>query len=1164
MPDVNANIGSLSLNVKSNTNGATKGLDKLRETLEKLKSISTGKALGLKGLQELANSLSKLKSSTSDLKLSSVATGIEKIKKSLEGTGQSVTNINNLSDSLGKLGNSFKEIGNVSNTMKDLKQSINPTNLDKIMKDAEKMVSRPKKVSKIIDTDNTNELEKPVKKVAEDISASWSSVFSNTGKITKGFLGDLKQDFSSAFSGILEYPKMLVNAFNQIPNMIQLEQLKNELSSYVNEIEKVKSVISSNNQPLVGNEQLVELGDKIEYVSDKIDILDTKTKDARETFKGFGRGIANVGMSVLKLGGAIARIPFNFLKRSFDSAKNSIDNVVNSINRFLTSLARIAMYRAVRAILSLISQGFKEGTDNAYQFSKATGGELAQNLDKIATSLLYVKNSIGAAITPLINAFAPAIEFVSNKFVQFVNFVNQAFAYLAGQDYWLKAKPYAIEYAEAANKATKASKKIGDTTAKSMKKASDALKKATIGIDELNILEKKINKEKIKNPIEDIKAETATPLKRDYTQMFEKVPIENNIKNSLDRIKELIKNEDFAGLGEDLGKKFNNVINSIKFTDLGKKIARWINNGVKFTNSFLKTTDLFTTTGKKLAQLINGLTDGIDGKEIGKLIGERILAVPKFVVGFIEDLDFGSVARFISDTLIGAFDHVSEWFESINWNTFGTTVADKMIDFTKNTKWLKAAQSFGRLIWNIIKTAFVLLPSISGGLLERLSSYVVKKIFGVELDIETKEMIGHWGKMIGGVIAGSIVGGITFGPLGSIVGAIVGGLIAMFLDFFGIHSPSKVMEEKVGKPIAEGIVKGISDTITSLKDTIIGIGGTILNWIGEKIGGFFDKGKEMCDNLGNGISKTYTNIKDTVETWANSIKNWFTGGEGQNNIATKFGTYGKMITKTFGEQMAASYRKNTKDVLNQWSASTHLWFLNNDLYKRFNLSGKQVTSEFKSGVSDTKKSAIEYMSSVANEIKGTFDGIPDEFKKSGEDSMNGYMKGLDSKFDEAFERLKKYGPMALKGFNLGLEIESPSKLFIKSGEYTMEGYDIGIEKGMAKTKKLMEKVSNTLSKYANVDVNFDTTRPDSYFKDYNKTVSAELNGKSNVFVTGFSEGIKEFYKDEILPIINQIAVDTRKQADKEEKTVLQIGSRTIDDVVTTQRRANGYRFLADS
>ena len=40
-----------------------------------------------------------------------------------------------------------------------------------------------------------------------------------------------------------------------------------------------------------------------------------------------------------------------------------------------------------------------------------------------------------------------------------------------------------------------------------------------------------------------------------------------------------------------------------------------------------------------------------------------------------------------------------------------------------------------------------------------------------------------------------------------------------------------------------------------------------------------------------------------------------------------------------------------------------------------------------------------------------------------------------------------------------------------------------------------------------------------------------------------------------------MADDMRRQADKKEQTIVHVGNRTIKDAVTTQERADGYRFV---
>lgn len=144
-------------------------------------------------------------------------------------------------------------------------------------------------------------------------------------------------------------------------------------------------------------------------------------------------------------------------------------------NEFYSSLKRIAMYRAFRTIVKEIASGIKEGAMNMYQWSKAGGdlGAFAATLDSIATSFLYLKNSVGAAVAPILNVLAPALDFIVDKLVTVLNLINQVLSILSGAGGWTRALKHPTEMAKAAGSATGKLKE---------------LKKTILGFDEINKL----------------------------------------------------------------------------------------------------------------------------------------------------------------------------------------------------------------------------------------------------------------------------------------------------------------------------------------------------------------------------------------------------------------------------------------------------------------------------------------------------------------------------------------------------------------------------------------------------------------------------------------------------------------------------------------------------
>ena len=74
---------------------------------------------------------------------------------------------------------------------------------------------------------------------------------------------------------------------------------------------------------------------------------------------------------------------------------------------------------------------------------------------------------------------------------------------------------------------------------------------------------------------------------------------------------------------------------------------------------------------------------------------------------------------------------------------------------------------------------------------------------------------------------------------------------------------------------------------------------------------------------------------------------------------------------------------------------------------------------------------------------------------------------------------------------------------------------------------------------------------------YEDSQRAYNNGASSDSVT---RSMQDFYRDYVEPTLKEIAYETKRQADKEEQTIVQVGDRTITDAVERQQKANGFKF----
>ena len=179
-----------------------------------------------------------------------------------------------------------------------------------------------------------------------------------------------------------------------------------------------------------------------------------------------------------RLGNALSNIA---AVRGLSNTSTDIRNIgkeasraTDKLGQFFDSITRIAMYRLIRFALKTISDALKEGIGNLYQYDKALGGDFAKSMDSLATSFLYLKNSLGAMVAPIITSLAPALSLILDIVAEIANAIGYLFAALSGATTFKRAIRVQTEYAEA----------IDDTT-----EANERLKKSLLGVDEINALQ---------------------------------------------------------------------------------------------------------------------------------------------------------------------------------------------------------------------------------------------------------------------------------------------------------------------------------------------------------------------------------------------------------------------------------------------------------------------------------------------------------------------------------------------------------------------------------------------------------------------------------------------------------------------------------------------------
>ena len=152
-----------------------------------------------------------------------------------------------------------------------------------------------------------------------------------------------------------------------------------------------------------------------------------------------------------KLSSSISKVKgVNQLSSSVKRIGTAAGAASKNMSKLTASLLRIATYRAIRSAIKGVSDAFREGLVNAYQFSKLNGGELAKSLDLVATKSLTMKNQLGAAFGALLNAIAPVVVAIISLITRLANALSMLFSAIGGGAQYKKAKDAWTDWGDAA------------------------------------------------------------------------------------------------------------------------------------------------------------------------------------------------------------------------------------------------------------------------------------------------------------------------------------------------------------------------------------------------------------------------------------------------------------------------------------------------------------------------------------------------------------------------------------------------------------------------------------------------------------------------------------------------------------------------------------------
>lgn len=757
------------------------------------------------------------------------------------------------------------------------------------------------------------------------------------------------------------------------------EKALNALNKEISKTDaKERSLVNTNSR----------LGSSFKNVSQSADSAKTKTGGISSVFSRMGGVVSGLGK---RLGG---------LAQNFTSTTNSANNASFSIGRMV---GMSILYSTVFGMISKVNSGIMTGINNLAQYSSATNASISSMM----SALTQLQNSLATAFAPILSVVAPILTAFMNMLSKAITYVGMFIAALTGQKSFTRAKAVQEDYAASLNKTSSGANKAAKATknnAKATKKASKEIQTYLSGLDEVRQYQKEKDND---TPSSSTPSAGGGGGGGGYTgpsigDMFEKVPIESSIADIAKKIKNLIKKEDWEGLGtyiaSGINKGLQKIYDAINWDNVGPKITYFVN---AFTRTF------------------NSLVDHIDWDLMGRTVGAGINTIVNTLNLLIDGINWKNLGLKIATGINGLFNEV-------NWNNVGRLFANKI-----NVPFQMLEGAVNTLNWAKIGT------SISGFLNGAINQIDVKSIgtslsglaLGILTTLDNALTTTNWSQL--GTKLATLLTSIDW--VGIFVSAIsVAGKAITALTQLGVS-----FMDNLAKGITNGTQQFISKGLSALTSFTANLR--------SNAGKLVDSGLKLMLNLAKGIAKAMPDIIKNVPQIVINIAGVI------NDNAPKILLAGVQLIAILLKGLIQSIPTLIANVPKIVQAIVSVF----TAYNWLSL-GKSLITGIKNGIMNAKNTAVDAMKNTYNGLIDAIKNLPSKLKGLGENGIKGIGNGITGKLSGLKTTAGKILTNIIEAVkNLPKELSKKATSAIRDMKTTFKNVDWGsvgmnVVKGIAK------------------------------------------------------------------------------------------------------------------
>ena len=669
----------------------------------------------------------------------------------------------------------------------------------------------------------------------------------------------------------------------------------------------------------------------------------------------------------------------NLGTEGFKKGTKEIERAVKSLSNSAKKFS-MQMTGTIRRLIPMIL-----GVGSAYQvISKGVSAFMSQN-EELSARMSAIWTAVGNLLGPIITQIIDWVTTAVSYFISFLNLLG-----ITG--------------------------KSASELSKSAKKSAGDLQRTLAGFDELNVLQDNSGGGK-ERPLKDL----------DPAEWMKKLA-------------ELLKNKMWDEAADMIIAGMNKLIYTMrdKAYEFGQVVGEYLGAALHIIGRVIDEVD-WHALGETLALFINGIFNhpNMKGEDLGKILVGKFTIAFKTLTGFLETLDWETIADYLTGVIIGALDSIAEAIEQADFQKIGAgivkffkklwdnkdEIADAIFralksawDAALDLLWgilagdseqepplVGSLRKLGEAVEGFVSTVGSKLQPVWENVLKPLGEWLLNTALPAAIDTITQELERFTSLLSGDMNLGEFLGsmteleriatlvGLAFGAikLTSFIGEVekLGGLLPTLIQHFG------------------GTFGGVESLITALagiNPVVLGVIAVIGAFIAEFVH-LYNKNEEFRQK----IDEVWTNIKGVFERFFESVRALFNGDIGLAEfIGNIIGGLARLKLE-IEEGIAAFFEALGQDL---WEKITGIW----------------------DKIQEAWKQVVDWWHEVAFEdgkftIQGLFDGIVEKITGIGTWIMDHIINPF------------------INGFKNGFGIASPSTVMAELGGFIIEGLLNGIK-----------------------------------------------------------------------------------------------------------------------